>query len=129
MWIAPGSRHSVCQRTDGLRDSVDMTDNEHGIAREPANEPRLAWGGPATESRPVLVTNPPLDQAFVAAAEAVLDDGMRSLAAFQDVLCRRFPDVFVRARDLSGERGAVWYVFRDGHWVNGRTASQPGVDG
>lgn len=103
-----------------------MTDNESGSAGESAKEQRLAGGGPATRARPVLAINPPHDQAFVAAAEALLDEGMRSLTGFQDVLRRRFPDAFVRARDLSGERGAVWYVFRDGHWVNGQTDSEPG---
>lgn len=106
-----------------------MTDNQSGNAGESANEQMLAAGGPAQQDRPVLAVNPPHDQAFVAAAEALLDDGLRSLTGFQDVLRRRFPDAFVRARDLSGERGAVWYVFRDGHWVNGQTDSEPVNDG
>lgn len=98
-----------------------MTENEFDSVGESATEQWLAGGGPATEARPVLAINPRHDLAFVAAAEAVLDDGMRSLTGFQDVLRRRFPSAFVRARDLSGERSAVWYVFRDGHWVNGQT--------
>jgi len=104
-----------------------MTYNVSGSAGGSADAQRLARGGPTTEARPVLAINPRHDQAFVAAAEALLDDGMRSLTRFQDVLRRRFPDAFVRARDLSGERGAVWYVFRDGHWVSGQT--EPGIDG
>ncbi len=105
-----------------------MTDNEFGSAGESTIEEMLAGGGRATEARPVLAINPAHDQAFVAAAEALLDDGVRSLIGFQDVLRRHFPDAFVRARDLSGERRAVWYVFRDGHWVNGQTETEPGID-
>lgn len=106
-----------------------MIDNQHGSAEASVRDQRLARGGPATEARPVLNVNPRHDQAFVAAAEALLDDGMRSLTGFQDVLRRRFPDAVVRERDLSGEVGEVWYVFRDGHWVNGQTDSEPGADG
>lgn len=74
----------------------------------------------AAQRRPVLVINPRDDTAFVAAAESQLDACNHSIARFQDGLRASFPDAFVRARDLSGESTVVWYLFRDGHWVNGR---------
>ncbi len=106
-----------------------MTDNETDSVGESATDAWLAGGGPATGTRPVLAINPQHDHTFVAAAEALLDDGVCSLTGFQDALRGHFPDAFVRARDLSGELGTVWYVFRDGHWVNGRTDRGPGSDG
>ena len=72
-----------------------------------------------TETRPNLVTNPVDDVGFRDAAEAALLDG-QSAADLQQALRRRYPRAVVRARDLTGERNAVWYVYRDGHWVGAR---------
>lgn len=69
-----------------------------------------------TEIRPLLVTNPADDRDFQDAAEAALFDG-QSVAELQRTLRRAYPRAVVRARDLTGERPVVWYVYREGHWV------------
>jgi hypothetical protein len=66
--------------------------------------------------RPSLITNPAGDRAFRAAADAALES-VQSIAEVQELLRRRYPRAVVRARELSGERAVVWYVYREGHWV------------
>lgn len=66
--------------------------------------------------RPALVTNPADDVAFRDAAEGALHEG-QSVSELQAILRSAYPWAVVRARDLAGERRAVWYVYRDGHWV------------
>ena len=63
-----------------------------------------------------LVINPRSDTDFVGLAE---EQGRRaqSPAELQDALRTRFPRAVVRQRQLEGERGQVWYVYRDGVWV------------
>lgn len=73
--------------------------------------------------RPALVTNPAGDVAFRDHAEAMLQEG-QSVAELQEILRRDYPRAVVRARDLSGERPVVWYVYRDGHWVAGHQPDQ-----
>ncbi|HEU0244699.1 MAG TPA: hypothetical protein VFQ75_12400 [Candidatus Limnocylindrales bacterium] len=66
--------------------------------------------------RPTLVLNPRHDAAFGAAATALVDEA--GLPSDLELLLRAdFPRAVVRARDLSGEAGAVWYVYRDGRWT------------
>jgi hypothetical protein len=69
--------------------------------------------------RPVLITNPRSDEAFVAAVEAAVD-GADAPADLQARLRERYPQAVVRPRDLSSEPVTVWYVYRDGHWVSDR---------
>lgn len=76
-----------------------------------------------TETRPTLVTNPADDRAFRKAAEAALFEG-QSVNDLQQILRGEYPRAVVRARDLTGERPVVWYVYRDGHWVGGRVREQ-----
>lgn len=75
-------------------------------------------GGDMTTFRPVVVRNPSKDSDFAAAIDDLLADGVKDSAGFQERLRVRFPRVLVRPRDLSGERVVVWYVYREGHWVN-----------
>lgn len=75
----------------------------------------LSW----MHSRPILVINPPGDQAFEDFATANLDAGT-SIAAFQDALRTRYPRARVHRRELAAERQVVWYVYRDGHWIANR---------
>ncbi len=61
---------------------------------------------------------PSFDHAFAAAVDAALSHGdVRA----PDDLERRVrpwaPDVAVRSRELSGESGATWYVYRDGRFA------------
>lgn len=68
--------------------------------------------------RPTLVVNPVTDRTFSAFAEQAIDDGVVALDAFQTRLRVRYPRTVVHARELAGETGSVWYVYRDGHWTN-----------
>lgn len=70
--------------------------------------------------RPILVLNPRHDLAFVEAAEALVERGAASPAELEAALRHDYPRVVVRPRDLSDERLVMWYVYREGHWVNGR---------
>jgi hypothetical protein len=67
--------------------------------------------------RPVLIPSPHDDEAFRDLAETLVAAGADTPNALQAALSSRYPDVVVRARDLSGERGVIWYVYRDGRWT------------
>ncbi|HEX8939773.1 MAG TPA: hypothetical protein VF763_06380 [Candidatus Limnocylindrales bacterium] len=77
--------------------------------------------GPAANPRgdgPTLILNPPSDAEFARWAKRLaLQKGM-SPADLQALLRYRYPAAVVRRRELSGETGEVWYVYRDGHWVS-----------
>ena len=68
--------------------------------------------------RPLLIINPPSDEAFARVCHEALDLGSTSSTAFQVALRLQYPDAVVRPRELSGETIIVWYVYRDGHWVS-----------
>lgn len=72
---------------------------------------------------PTLVVSPRSDVAFVALASALLDDASTP-ASLEAALRRTHPLSVVRPRQISAERYAVWYVYRDGHWVP--PANDPG---
>ncbi len=66
--------------------------------------------------RPLLMLNPAGDADFGRVALAL----ERTVATPRELQARLrdvYPDALVRARDLSGERLRVWYVYREGHWV------------
>jgi hypothetical protein len=69
------------------------------------------------DPRPTLILNPADDDDFRASAERLVEDGFVMPAALQDALRRRWPSALVRPRELAGEHSAVWYVYRDGHWI------------
>ena len=52
-------------------------------------------------------------------AEAIVSGGIESPGELQEQLRRTYPHVIVRARDLNGEAVTIWYVYRDGHWIQG----------
>ena len=71
---------------------------------------------------PILVVSPQDDAAFRRLAEQHLSDGAATPAALQAALRDHHPNVVVRARELTGEPGVIWYVYREGHWIaRGRT--------
>ena len=70
------------------------------------------------DQRPTLVLNPPGDEDFATFAIRSLNGGAIDPAELQRRLRARFPDSIVRPRGLSGERVEIWYVYRDGRWVN-----------
>lgn len=65
-----------------------------------------------------LVVNPRGDTPFVALAERLAADDVRTPEDLQERLRREYPDAVVRARELDGESFTIWYVYRDGHWVS-----------
>jgi hypothetical protein len=69
-------------------------------------------------SKPVLVLNPTTDRLFAAYAELLLDSGVSTPEQLQASLRRDYPSAIVNARVLSDELIAIWYVYRDGRWVN-----------
>ena len=66
--------------------------------------------------RPHLIVNPRDDETFVELVEH-LAAGARTPADLQTALRGSYPAAVVRDRGLSAESIAVWYVYRDGHWV------------
>ena len=67
--------------------------------------------------RPVLIASPRDDDAFREFAEDLVVNGATAAEALEVALRERYPKAVVRARDLAGERVAVWYVYRDGRWT------------
>lgn len=72
------------------------------------------------EPAPTLVLNPPDDETFRSLALGLVEDGIVAPEALEAELRRTYPTAIVRPRELSGERTAVWYVYRDGRWVRSR---------
>lgn len=68
-------------------------------------------------ARPVLIVNPATDASFAALAEFELGMDGHDRDAFEARLRRRYPLTVVHARELSGEPTTIWYVYRDGHWL------------
>jgi hypothetical protein len=66
---------------------------------------------------PILVANPRSDAVFAQVAKELSRQGVHGPADLQARLRGRYPDAIVRARDLSGDTRAIWYVYRDGRWV------------
>jgi len=75
---------------------------------------------------PTIVVNPRDDAPFVALAEKLVGDGVRSTGELQQQLRREYPEAVVRARELDGEAFTIWYVYRDGHWVSGSAVRSEG---
>ena len=67
--------------------------------------------------RPVLIINPRDDAEFASYVEERLTAGADSVAALQEAVRDRYASAVVHPRELSGERGVVWYVYREGRWV------------
>ena len=67
--------------------------------------------------RPTLILNPADDEAFRRSAEHTVEDGTATPSVLQASLRRRWPSALVRPRELAGERLAIWYVYREGHWI------------
>ena len=69
--------------------------------------------------RPLLILNPRHDERFVARVQYLMASGTDAPEKLQELLRAHFAEALVRPRSLSGEPQRVWYVYRDGHWVNG----------
>jgi hypothetical protein len=64
-----------------------------------------------------LVTNPAGDHAFSAFAESLVEHGAITIEVFQQRLRTAYPKAVVHPRLLSAEPRLIWYVYRDGRWV------------
>ena len=72
----------------------------------------------AAGMKPTLIVNPVTDRTFVESANGLVDDGAASVEELEARLRVRYPRAVVHARELSGERITVWYVYRDGKWTD-----------
>jgi hypothetical protein len=70
--------------------------------------------------RPTLIVNPSTDGLFSTYAETLVDHGATSAAELERRLRTEYPSAIVHARELAGEAGLIWYVYRDGHWIDPR---------
>jgi hypothetical protein len=78
--------------------------------------------------KPILVVNPANDRVFAAFAETLIDHGVLSITEFERRLQTVYPRAAAHARDLAAEPILIWYVYREGHWVNARSlANELGV--
>jgi len=68
--------------------------------------------------RPMLMINPTTDDSFERSAKQAVDETDGDIEAAQRRLRYRYPRAVIRARDISGEPIAVWYVYREGLWVS-----------
>jgi hypothetical protein len=72
-----------------------------------------------------IVRNPVADKEFERAVAEAMHPGLDDPTQLQGALRASYPKAVVRPRELAGERGIVWYVYREGHWVSGREAKEP----
>jgi hypothetical protein len=79
----------------------------------------LSGGPDRARRRPMIVANPPQDDAFTAMIDRFLLAGGAETHDLEAALRTRYPDAVVRRRELAGETFEVWYVYRDGHWIEG----------
>jgi len=67
-----------------------------------------------------IVRNPVDDEEFERAVAEAVNPAQQDSAELERLLRVSYPRAVVRPRELAGERGVVWYVYREGHWVSGR---------
>ena len=64
--------------------------------------------------------NPADDPVFALYAQVLIEHGETSIVDFERRLRMIYPYAGVHARELSSEPILIWYVYRDGHWVDTR---------
>ena len=79
----------------------------------------------AQRPSPMLLLNPADDKAFARASRSAIDAGATNPGLLESILRHQYPNVVVRERELVGELIAIWYVYRDGHWVRANRARRP----
>jgi hypothetical protein len=80
-----------------------------------------------TTIRPILVVNPADDDVFGDFAEVLVNGGASSTGELERRLRPVYSRAVVHARELSSEPFVIWYVYREGRWVNPGT--QPHAPG
>lgn len=73
--------------------------------------------------KPILVVNPANDRVFALFAETMIDHGVLSIDEFERRLQTVYPRAAAHARDLAAETILIWYVYREGHWVNSQSST------
>jgi hypothetical protein len=73
-----------------------------------------------TAARPFLVVNPSDDEVFLDYAQVLINHGVTSTSELERRLRPLYARAVVHARELSSEQVVIWYVYRDGRWVNAR---------
>jgi hypothetical protein len=76
---------------------------------------------------PTLVVNPATDRVFGDFARMKIEQGATSTYDLERQLRSTYPAATVHARELVGEPIVIWYVYRDGHWIDSRPGS-PAID-
>ena len=71
---------------------------------------------------PTLMVNPRSDALLTDRATSLVMNGARTPSELEAALRDRYPRVKVRARSLSHEPVAVWYVYREGSWIPSETS-------
>jgi hypothetical protein len=74
--------------------------------------------------KPTLVVNPADDGVFAAFAHVLVHDGAASIGELERRLRATYPQAAVHARELAGEPIVIWYVYRDGHWIDSRPVTK-----
>lgn len=72
--------------------------------------------------KPTLIVNPAADQVFAAFAAVLVEHGASSIGDLERRLRTMYPKATVHLRELAGEAVVIWYVYRDGRWVDPRAA-------
>jgi hypothetical protein len=72
---------------------------------------------------PTLVVNPATDRVFADLARMMIEQGATSTIDLERQLRSMYPAATVHARELVGEPIVIWYVYRDGHWIDSRPGS------
>ena len=81
-----------------------------------------------TTTRPLLVVNPADDDVFGGYAQVLVNHGASSTQELERRLRPLYTRAVVHARQLSSEPLVIWYVYREGRWVNApREAQQAGA--
>ncbi len=104
------------------RKHAPLNSGRSAASSRPRHSFQLAFGGPGL---PSLAINPADDRTFVqGTVRAIALRGASSgltTERLEVALRQRYPAAVVRRRDLSGELGEMWYVYRDGLWVPPRS--------
>jgi hypothetical protein len=73
--------------------------------------------------KPTLIVNPAADRVFAAFAAVLVEHGASSIGDLERRLRTMYPKATVHLRELTGERVIIWYVYRDGRWLDPRAVS------
>ena len=100
-----------------------VTDLRSGCPLQRAREDRAAGtlsNMYTSAKRPILVVNPADDDVFGDFAHVLVKHGASSTGELERRLRPIYSRAVVHARELSSEPFVIWYVYREGRWVNPR---------